>query len=209
MVVLPSWASAGQWWQERAGMGTSSGCSWCPIHSKHSYVQIKGKRAYEYIPKGMLLKNCENITLTKKTRWLLVPVSFSSGMLHGLLTSFWRDRNGTLPTSNLLTAICFQSAGEELAEMPCYKQLILKGRYIPTVLLRLRGHAPRQFSYKVSLWITNTAHLWSWGPFTLKSTERHLGLLYLEDYKIWEIPYIQRWLCRFSSLCQHLLFMCK
>lgn len=96
-------------------------------------------------------QNCKNTTLTKKTRRLLVPVSFSTGMLHGLLTSFWRGRNGTLPCSNLLTAICFQSAGEELAETPCYKQLILKGQYIPTVLLRLRGRVPRQFRYKVSL----------------------------------------------------------
>lgn len=95
-------------------------------------------------------QNCKNTTPTKKTRRLLVPVSCSTGMLHRLLTSFWRGRNGTLPCSNLLTAICFQSAGEELAGTPCYKQLILKGQHIPTVL-RLRGRAPRQFSYKVWL----------------------------------------------------------
>lgn len=153
---------------------------------------------HTYKPKANVLKNtfqracsCRTVKILLLQRrpadsWFLYP--FLQGCYTGSWRLVWRDRNGTLPSSNLLTAICFQSAGEELAETPCYKQLILKSQYTPTVL-GLRGRAPRQFGNKVSLWITNTAHLWFWGPFTLKRTETHLGLFYLEDYKIWENSY--------------------
>lgn len=135
--------------------------------------------------------------------WFLYP------FLQGCYTGSWH-LSGEAEMVYYLVLICLQPSvfKVQVKETPCYKQLILKGQYIPTVL-RLRGRAPRQFSYKVSLWITNTAHRWSWGPCILKSTERHVGLLHPEDCKIWEVFCVQRWLCWLSCLYQHVLFMCK
>ena len=73
----------------------------------------------------------------------------------------------------------------------CYKQLILKGQCILTILFGLSGCVPSQLRKSVTVANMGVMHYThgSMALSPLKRTERYLGLLCLGDCKIWKMLY--------------------